>query len=104
MEGRGLVGVGSFFFFFPSHGFKGLNSGHQVWQEATLLPAGLTGPRTVAHNLIVPEVLNPGPFLGMLKAQGSVLTICGVTDTGSTDDLVTAMAGFPTLTQVKGTC
>lgn len=45
----------------------------------TLLPAELTGSRTVIHGLIVQEVLMDH-FLGMVKVQNSVLTLSGVTD------------------------
>lgn len=53
-----------------------------------LLPAELTGSRTVIHSLIVQEVLTDH-FLGMMKVQNSVLTLSGVTDLWSADDLVT---------------
>lgn len=80
---------GCWFFLFIMW-IQGLNSGCQFWQQAPPppLPAELTGSRTVIHSLIVQEVLTDH-FLGMMKVQDSVLTLSGVTDLWSADDLVT---------------
>lgn len=43
----------------------------------------------VVHSLMVQHVVLMGPFLGMWKAQDSVLPVSGVTDARSADDPVT---------------
>lgn len=74
--------------------FHHVSPGIELWLSVLaadpppLLPAELTGSRTVIYSLIVQGVFTDH-FLGMMKVQDSVLTLSGVTDLWSADDLVT---------------
>lgn len=77
-------------FFFPSCGFRGLNSGHHVWQQVPFYLLSSLAQHSDSQSDCTGTSYQPFPGY----AEGGL----------STDCLVTAIAGFPAPPQVRRLC